>query len=353
MNNPQLERLGSKLGPARRRSVSLSPESMVKVEHFPAGGGLPAVVRPAVGGVNLAAWARGSAALLDTLLLRHGAVLFRDFGAGGAEGLEQFIAAVSGSPLEYRERSSPRTNVGGNIYTSTDYPKEHAIFLHNENSYQQVWPLKLFFYCARPADRGGETPLADCRNVYRRLRPETRERFARGGWMYVRNFSEGFGLPWQSVFQTTDRAAVEQHCRRAGIEAEWKSEGRLCVRAVRPAVAAHPRTGEPVWFNHATFFHVSTLAPAVREELLRNFDEADLPTNTYYGDGSPIEPSVLEELREAYRGELTAFAWEAGDLLMVDNMLVAHGRASYAGERKILVGMAEPSNGFVDAGRQA
>jgi alpha-ketoglutarate-dependent taurine dioxygenase len=168
------------------------------------------------------------------------------------------------------------------------------------------------------------------------------ERFVEKQWMYVRNFGDGLGLPWQSVFQTTDRAVVEQHCRRAGIEVEWKSEDRLRTRAVRPAVARHPRTGELVWFNHATFFHVSTLEPSVRDEMLRQFEEEDLPTNTYYGDGSPIEPSVLDELREAYRQEEIAFPWEEGDVLMVDNMLVAHGRAPYDGARKILVGMTQP-----------
>ena len=29
--------------------------------------------------------------------------------------------------------------------------------------------------------------------------------------MYVRNFGDGFGLDWRTVFQTDDRAAVEAH----------------------------------------------------------------------------------------------------------------------------------------------
>jgi alpha-ketoglutarate-dependent taurine dioxygenase len=161
--------------------------------------------------------------------------------------------------------------------------------------------------------------------------------------MYVRNFGDGFGLPWQTVFQTTDKSVVEAHCRKAGIVAEWKDGERLRTRAVRPAVARHPRTGEMVWFNHGTFFHASTLAPAIRISLEAEFkEEADFPTNSFYGDGSTIESATLDILRDAYRQETVSFPWQQGDVLMLDNMMVAHGRASYSGRREILVGMAEP-----------
>jgi alpha-ketoglutarate-dependent taurine dioxygenase len=160
--------------------------------------------------------------------------------------------------------------------------------------------------------------------------------------MYVRNFGDGFGLAWQDVFQTADKQAVERHCRAKGIETEWKEGDRLRTRAVRRALARHPKTGELVWFNHATFFHLSTLEPTVRQALLEEFEESELPTNTYYGDGSAIDPEVLEQLRAAYDAEIVRFPWQEGDLLMLDNMLVAHGRAPFSGPRQILVGMAEP-----------
>ena len=160
--------------------------------------------------------------------------------------------------------------------------------------------------------------------------------------MYVRNFADGLGLPWQTVFQTADKRLVEERCRHYGITAEWKENDRLRTRAVREAVRTHPRTGETVWFNHATFFHISTLEESVREALLAEFAEDDLPTNSYYGDGSRIEPEVLEELREAYRQASIKFPWQRESILMLDNMLTAHGREAYRGPRKILVGMSTP-----------
>ena len=329
------------LGAIKRRAVTVSTESLVRFGTLP-GGDLPLVIEPAIQGVDVMAWAASNRELLEEKLRQHGGILLRGFGLEGPEDLEAFIQAVSGESLEYRERSSPRTAVKGNIYTSTDYPADQPIFLHNENSYQKEWPRKIFFMCRQAPGTGGETPIADVRKVLARIDPEIRDRFARRGWMYVRNFGDGFGLAWQTVFQTTDKEAIGHHCKDKGIEAEWKDGDRLRTRAVRPAISRHPKTGELVWFNHATFFHVSTLSPAVREALLEEFAEGELPANTYYGDGSPIEPEVMEHLREAYRAETVSFPWQKGDLLMLDNMLVAHGRAPYSGAREILVGMAEP-----------
>jgi alpha-ketoglutarate-dependent taurine dioxygenase len=307
-----------------------------------AGGSLPLLFEPGLQEVDLAVWAADNRPRIEEDLLRHGGLLFRGFNIEGPARLEALIRAISASALEYKERSSPRSTVEGKIYTSTDYPPDYPIFLHNENSYQSTWPLKIFFLCQQPAEEGGETPIADCRRIFARIDPAVRDRFVEKGWMYVRNFGDGFGLDWRTVFQTDDKAAVEAHCRANGIEAEWKPGDRLRTRAVRPAVTKHPKTGEPMWFNHATFFHVSTLEPSVREALLEEFAEDELPTNTYYGDGAPIEPETLDHLLALYRQEMLSFPWEKGDVLLLDNMMVAHGRAPYRGSRKILVGMAEP-----------
>jgi alpha-ketoglutarate-dependent taurine dioxygenase len=340
--NPSLPAPPSPPGAFRRRTVSLSGESLITARPLLPERVLPLLIEPAVQPLDLISWAAGNRAFVEEQLTHHGGVLFRGFQEPGATGLEELIRALCGESLEYRERSSPRHAVSGNIYTSTDYPPSYPIFLHNENSYQQTWPLKIFFLCATPAEEGGQTPIADCRRVLQRIAPEVRDRFIARQWMYVRNFGDGFGLDWQTVFQTTEPAAVEEHCRKSGIAVEWKEGGKLRTRAVRPAVARHPRTGESLWFNHATFFHVSTLVPEVRDALLAEFADDDLPANTYYGDGSPIEPEVLDHLRDAYRAETVSFRWQKGDLLVLDNMLVAHGRAPFQGERRILVGMAEP-----------
>ncbi|WP_254896579.1 TauD/TfdA family dioxygenase, partial [Amycolatopsis sp. Hca4] len=89
-------------------------------------------------------------------------------------------------------RSTPRSNVAGNIYTSTEYPPAESIPMHNENSYSASWPARLFFLCDTAAETGGATPIADSRAVYRLLPEDLRERFA-GGVTYTRAFREGSG----------------------------------------------------------------------------------------------------------------------------------------------------------------
>jgi alpha-ketoglutarate-dependent taurine dioxygenase len=322
-----------------RKNISLTTGALVEVDCLNPERSLPLVIRPSVKRLDLSSWAAGNADFIEERLLKCGAILFRGFDVKAADEFEGFIKSVSGQPLEYNERSSPRHQVTGNVYTSTDYPANQAIFLHNENSYQHAWPLRLFFYCLIPARQGGETPIADVRRVFQRISPWLRERFERKKVMYVRNFSGEVGLSWRTTFCADSKAEVEEYCLKSGIEFDWNDNDRLRTRQVRPAIARHPRTGEALWFNHATFFHASTLDPAIREGLLASFGEEDLPHNTYYGDGSPIEPEALDELRRAYEEETVTFPWEEKDILMLDNMMVAHGRAPYVGARSVLVGM--------------
>lgn len=326
-----------------RRPVRLSAETLVETSDLDGAGGPPLVVSPRQEGVSLERWAAGRREWVERELLQHGALLFRGFGVSDVARFGEFIAATSdGGALEYQERSSPRSAVGANIYTSTDYPPARAIFMHNEQSYNLTFPRKIYFCCLKPAASGGATPVADTRKVFESVSPAVRRRFDERGYTYVRNFGDGFGLPWQEAFQTTSHAEVESYCHANGIEAEWKGGGRLRTRQVRRTAARHPRTGEWVWFNHATFFHVSTLDEDVSRRLLAEFGEDDLPNNTAYGDGSPIEPEVLDELRAAYLRHKVAFKWQAGDVLMLDNMLAAHGREPFEGERRVVAGMADP-----------
>ncbi|WP_079109038.1 TauD/TfdA family dioxygenase [Streptomyces griseoruber] len=276
-------------------------------------------------------------------LYRHGAVLLRGFPVHDVEGLDALVRAVSGRPLPYSERSSPRTAIKGNVYTSTDYPPDQEIFLHNENSYQSSWPMVLFFHCLAEPDSLGATPLADTRDVLRRIDPAVQEEFARRGWSVVRNFHDRLGVSWREVFGTEDRSVVEDYCRENGLLPQWRGRNGLRTTAVRRAVHHHPVTGEATWFNHAAFFHVSTLPRQIRDGLEQLFAEEDLPSNTYYGDGGRIPDAVLDHLRSCYRQATTRFDWCRGDVLIVDNMAVAHGREPFTGPRRIAVAMAEPS----------
>lgn len=330
------------LGGTKPRAVSLSRRELVETGYLSPGETLPLVVRPKEVELDTVDWLRSSLEFVEEHLLRHGAVLFRGFDVSGVERFEEFVRAFDANLMDYLDQHTPRTRLTPAVYTSTEYPADQRVPFHSENSKNRVWPLKLWFCCLQPPPRGGETPIADNAKVFRLLDPQLSARFVEKRVMYARNFGEGVGLPWQTAFQTNDRAEVERHCREHGMEFEWRDGNRLRVRHVCQTVAAHPTTGETLWFNQAHLFHVAGLEPAFRESLLRLFDEEDLPSNAYYGDGSPIEDSVIGEIIEAYRRVAVSFPWRAKDVLLLDNMRVAHGRAPYEGPRRVLVAMAEP-----------
>lgn len=323
------------------QKVRLSQEELVKTSYLKGEEGFPLVVQPNVDNVNLVTWASCNNNFIKAQLLKYGAILFRGFDGDSATRFEQFTRAISPQLIDYSERAAPRKEVGSRIYTSTEYPSDQCIPMHHEMSYSHNWPTKIWFYCEQPAQQRGGTPIASDRVVFKLIAPEIKERFIQKKVMYVRNYGEGVDLSWQEAFQTEDRAAVEAYCRKVHTEFEWRGGNRLRTRQVRQAVATHPQTGETVWFNHAHMFHISNVEPAVRNSLLSEFKEDELPRNAFYGDGTPIESSVLEEVREVYRQAAVTFTWQQGDIMMLDNFLVSHGRESFVGPRRILVAMAE------------
>lgn len=270
----------------------------------------------------------------------HGAILFRGFRRGTVADFHDFAAKFGGELLSYEFGSTPRNRVEGGVYSSTEYPAQQWIPQHNEQAYTSLWPATIWFYCDTAPLAAGETPLADSREVHRRIDPAIRRRFADKRLMYVRNYGGGLDLPWERVFNTTDRAAVENFCRARGIAWEWLDDDRLRTRQICQSEAVHPATGAVVWFNQAHLFHVSALDPDLRETLLSVVEEEDLPRNVLYGDGSAIEESILDEIRAVYRGAMLRFPWRGGDILLLDNMLMTHGRAPFTGPRRILVAMA-------------
>ncbi len=309
---------------------------MSHTEHY------PARVEASEIGPDPCRWAAANAARIEETLTCVGAMLLKRTSLNTPEKLEEFARLTSAEIPDFKEESSPRTAVGGRVLTSTDYPSRYPIQFHNEYSYAVRWPMKLYFCCFQPPDSAGETPISDTRVVLSNMRPATREMFERKGVLYVRNYRPNAGVSWQRAFATDDRAVVERICAESGIECEWRSGGVLRTRQYGSAVVTHPKTGQPVWFNHAFFFNVRAIEPpSLRAAFLKDPADDPLSTNTLFGDGTPIGADTIEELRALYTGAAVQNPWEAGDLLIIDNMLSAHARSAFKGKRNIVVVMAD------------
>jgi alpha-ketoglutarate-dependent taurine dioxygenase len=285
----------------------------------------------------------GNRAIVESWLCKHGAVLFRGFSIDTIAEFDAVVNAVQPTLLDYIEGDSPRTKISGKIYTSTEYPETYQISLHNELSYAHKWPSKIFFYCAVPPTEGGETPIVDCRKVLNALAAPLRERFTRKKVRYVSNMHGGdrMGKSWQATFETDDKSKVEEYLTAGDVDFHWDDQGGLHTSQVREAVIAHPVTGEQVWFNQVEQWHPSMLDQKNRRAMAAlGIKEEDLPHYASFGDGSSLDEEELKQIRTVMREQAVYFPWQKGDLLALDNVLVAHGRNSFKGPRKILVAMS-------------
>lgn len=281
--------------------------------------------------------------LISQLLLKSGAILFRGFDVSSKEDFLEIKGIFAGaSDFSYVDGNSPRTKLSAGVYTSTEYPKEYRISLHSEMSYSNTWPSLIFFYCHIPAEEGGETPITDCRRILDQMDPEMVGQFEKFGVKYTRYLSgeKGVGKSWMDTFETHDKKVVEKYCRESDIEYFWEGNF-LCMSQLGTGLAEHPVTHEKVWFNQANQFHPSNLPDDVYRglKLIHAKNKHRFPQYAYYGNGVEIPEKYLNEITEVHFDQAFTFKWEKGDVLMLDNMLMAHGRMPFKGERKVYVSM--------------
>ncbi len=318
----------------------------VETELLPGENPLPLVVRPAEakrrGRRDLIKLIKSEREWLEQQVHEHGAVLFRGYDLDTPKDFEKVARTAVPELKPYVEGQSPRTKIRGNVYTSTEYPKQLRITLHAELSYTKEPPRRLLFYCETAATEGGETPIVDCRKVYQGMPSDVREKFETLKVKYVKNMPDsekGLGKTWMDHFESNDKKQVERYLAANEITWTWMDDGSLRTESIRPAVRKHPITQETVWYNQANLWHVTNFEEQRRKTLLQICGEERLPTHCYYGDGSKIEDAELDTVRRVMWDNAVAFPWQQGDLLVVDNILVAHGRMPFDGPRKVLVAM--------------
>ncbi len=274
-----------------------------------------------------------------------GGLLLRNFSLRSLSEFNQLAHSIFPSLIEYVNRSTPRTKLGGKIYTTTEYPPHKPIAFHNENAYTTEWPDFLSFFCIVVPQSGGETPLADSRYVLSKIDKKLVDKFNEKKILYKRNYIQGIDLSWQEVFQTYDRNMVTQYCQKHDMQFYWHEHNEnnleLTTTQICQATLQHPKTSEMLWFNQAHLFHNSTLEKNDKYVLTTLFEKEFLPRNAYYGDGTEILENEIQHIRQAYESERIMFQWQKGDVLILDNRLMAHAREPFIGDRKVVVAMGK------------
>jgi hypothetical protein len=271
----------------------------------------------------------------------HGALVLPGLPVRSPDDFAAVRDAFFVSRATYREKATPRSNFGNDVYSSTDFPARQTIRPHNENSYTLSFPGLLMFGClTAPAD-GGATPVTDVRRVLQQLPESLVSEFRQRGWALVRNYTEVIGLPWATAFGTENKAEVAQYCAGNLVGLDWLADGSLRTVQRRSAIITNPRIGEEIWFNHLVFWSEWSLAAEVRTMMVEEFGSDGLPFNTTFGDGEPVSQADIAAIDDAYTQATVRRSWQPGDLMIVDNLIAAHGREPFAGDRRVVVAMGE------------
>ncbi|MDP7014522.1 MAG: TauD/TfdA family dioxygenase [Pirellulaceae bacterium] len=267
---------------------------------------------------------------------RHGAVLFRGFPVASAENFDAFVGAFELPDFTYAESLSNavRINRTPRVFTANEAPPDVDILLHHEMAQTPIYPSRLFFYCERPADTGGATPLCRSDGLLEELQkrePEFIRKCAEAGLRYTNVMpaendpTSGMGRSWKSTLNADTRAAAEARLARLNYSWEWLADD--CLRATTPVLPAVLDLGD----ERRSFFN----------QLIAAFggwrDERNDPSNAItFGDGELLDPDAALAAATLAEQFTVDAPWRAGDVALVDNRVAMHGRRTFTGERSIL-----------------
>jgi len=322
---------------ARAEMTQPFPMSTLDVERRP---GKPPILR-AESTVDAATWTGEHRDALHALVDQHGSLLVRGLGLRDGSETEALFRQI-GKLLRETEAFAPRRAYAEGVYSASKWPSNQPMCMHHELSYLSEPPGLMLFACVVAATDGGATTLADSAAVLEALPADLVQRAERHGWLLVRNYNDNVGATIMESFGTDDHKVVETYCRGNAIEFEWQAGGGLRTWQRRSAVVRHPKTGQRCWFNQMAFLNQWTMNPEVREYLMEVLGEDGLPFDTRFGNDEPISAEIVQTINEAYEANSAREPWQAGDLLLVDNIRTAHGREAFEGPRELVVAMAEP-----------
>jgi alpha-ketoglutarate-dependent taurine dioxygenase len=317
---------------------SLFPVSVLDVDRQ--SGRAPILLAEASG--DGPSWAAEHRDALRALVAEHGSVLVRGLDLRDAAEITAVFRRLATTLMTEREAFARRQLYADGVYSSATWPAKQPMCMHHELSYTLEVPSLLLFACLSAPTRGGATAVSDSPTVLNALPAELVARFERDGWLLTRSYNDEIGATVAEAFGTEDRSAVESYCRANAIGFAWQPDGGLRTWQRRSAVVHHPITGQRCWFNQIAFLNEWTIDPEVREYLVDMYGAEGLPFNTHFGNGDPIGEDVVQLLNQVYEENTVREQWQAGDLMLVDNIRTAHSREAYEGPREILVGMADP-----------
>jgi alpha-ketoglutarate-dependent taurine dioxygenase len=315
---------------------------------------------------------------IDEMILRHGAIMFRDFDIRTAENVQDAILSYNPKLNNDYRGTSPRNVQEGTeyVFSAAEVPSHYPIAQHIEMSFLPSPPKQLYFSALKaPRTVGGETAVADFRKVYQDIPKRLRTKLQTKKLRYTRSHHKvgaknthdvAAMLSWPELFGTTDKKQVERMAEQEGTPMRWQGNNNdiFVSEFESEPFQLHPETKEPVWFNHAQVFHWTSFPAELFADFRRTKDwrllghalratarsvlqygllRKKMALHVSFGDGTPISIWEMHQIRKAVHKNMVFNRWQQGDLLMIDNFSTSHGRQpTYDKGRNIVVAWSDP-----------
>lgn len=271
---------------------------------------------------------------------KNGYVLFRGFKVRNLNDFSLAVKSIHKKISNYQEASTPRDNVKDKIYTSTQISALREIPIHNEMSYASKYPKHLWFYSHKVAKKGGFTTIANSKTIYDQLNKKIKNIFEKKKIMYLRRYGFGFDLSWNKTFNTDSKKKVEKYCKKNKIKFKWEGN-KLITWKINNFSIVNKNLNSKIWFNQAHLFHNSNIDSKTRN-LIKEILGKDLYLrDAKFGDGKEIPLFFLKHIRKVLEKNSYNIKWKKGDVLLINNLMISHGRRKYTGSRKVFVMMTD------------
>ena len=266
---------------------------------------------------------------LKTMLTRHGTILFQGFGTG-VEEFDAITDKIGTDYMNYKGGGYVRKTTGEEsgktmLSTSTTLEKGKVkpltmpLPLHAEMFYTDKRPLLLWFYCVTPAEKDGQTTIADGVAIYRRLPQKWKDLLAEKRLMYLRAYPDGI---WQNIAQTEDIEAARAFCHDSGMTTEVDAEGTLHTTYLASAI---PQTR---WGGHTAYIN-SAMTVVMQEGTDR-----EKLSSIRLEDGSRLPREMIKDIVDIQAELIIELEWQSGDFVLLDNSRTMHGRRGFEDTRR-------------------
>ena len=289
---------------------------------------------------------------LQTSLFEKGSILIRGYHLRQDCDLKELLDHLfPNRPLQtYRGGLGHKKDLGKGLYTSTEVPSRFDISLHQEMAYLPQQPRYIAFFCKKPSSKGGRTPILCGHKLYRVMDEDIRDTFEQFGIRYVRTYptygiGERWGIKnpilvnWQNVFDSKSKEEVEVRCAKIGLETKWLQKDLLQTSICLPSTRIHPESQLKIWNNQAhTFIHTRKYLGTFLYGMyklsttVKRFRQAE----AFLGNGDIIPNEMIDRIHTRLKENQYCFEWQAGDILILDNWRMLHGREAYTGKREVL-----------------